>query len=439
MSTPKPLKVAIVGGGISGICLAVGLLDQPQLELTIFEASPAFTEIGAGLALGPNAQRALKLLSPDAEAAFWHFATGNSSPEFSKTWFNFRRQAQGHEDGLELGSIENQSGQQTVHRAKFLDALINLVPKDRVQFGKRLLRISDHGAYTVLHFANGTAARTNCVIGADGVHSTVRKYLLGATSPEATPVFSGIVAYRGLIPMEIARHSLSKYASDAYLWCSNEGMVMSYPINSGQVVNVVAACYRESWNEKVYVLNTTLEQMRKDFQSFEGIPQEIIKVHSIALPSFFDDPRLTFDKLLGKPMIWAMLEHLPAAQYNAKNVAIIGDAAHATTPFQGAGAGQAIEDALILSQLLGRVQCVHEIAPALAAYNTVRRPRTEMVIQTSREAMKLYTLADSAETWKQAWDGRMNWIWDIDLEAHIAEALEILRQNDQVSCSCYMV
>ncbi|KAF5622333.1 mannitol 1-phosphate dehydrogenase [Fusarium sp. NRRL 52700] len=364
MSSPKPLRVAIVGGGISGICLAIGLLEQPQLELTIFEASPAFTEIGAGLALGPNAQRALKLLSPAAEAAFWHFATGNSSPKFSKTWFSFRWQAQGHKDGLELGSIENQSGQQTVHRAKFLDALLNLVPKDKVHFGRRLLRISEHGAHTMLHFADGTAAKTDCVIGADGVHSTVRKHLLGATSPEATPVFSGIVAYRGLIPMEIARQSLGKYASDAYIWCSNEGMVMSYPINFGQVVNVVAACYRETWNEKV------------------------------------------------------------------ENVAVIGDAAHATTPFQGAGAGQAIEDALILSQLLGRVQCIHEIAPAFAAYNTIRRLRTERVIQTSREAMKLYTLADNVETWKQAWDGRMNWIWDIDLEAHIAEALEMLRQND---------
>ena len=140
-------------------------------------------------------------------------------------------------------------------------------------------------------------------------------------------------------------------------------------------------------------------------------------------------------------MLWAMLDHLPAPRYYSRNIVIMGDAAHATTPFQGAGAGQAIEDALVLSTLIRRVQCLHDIEPALAAYNTIRMPRTQRVVQTSRDAMKLFaftdgTINDNVEKWKQTWNGRMDWIWDIDLRVHVADALEIYRQKSQDNRNC---
>lgn len=114
-------------------------------------------------------------------------------------------------------------------------------------------------------------------------------------------------------------------------------------------------------------------------------------------------------------MLWGLLDHTSASCYYLKNTAVIGDAAHATTPFQGAGAGQAIEDALVMSKLFGQVQSLHDIESAFAAYDAIRRPRTERVVQTSRQAMKLFTFTDAAvgddvEKWKQAWEGRMNWI-----------------------------
>lgn len=117
----------------------------------------------------------------------------------------------------------------------------------------------------------------------------------------------------------------------------------------------------------------------------------------------------------------------------------MGDAAHATTPFQGAGAGQAIEDVLVLSQLLGQVHCIHDIEPAFAVYDILRRPRTERIVQTSREAMKLYTATNTTEKWKHAWGGRMNWIWDIDLEAHVADALRMFEQRRSGGCPCHIM
>ncbi|TEY30748.1 hypothetical protein BOTCAL_0848g00010 [Botryotinia calthae] len=365
MAKSKPLSIAIVSGGISGLCLAIGLLRRSQLKVYIFEASPTFTEIGAG---GPNTQRALKIISHDAEQEFRDHATENSAPALSKAWFNFRYDGQDTQDGLDPRIIENETGQQTIHRAKFLNALASLVPEDTVYFRKRLVRITElelgSDGPVMLHFADGTTAKADCAIGDDGIHS---KHLLGAATPAATPVISGTFAYRGLIPMVIVNEALGKYDHDAYVWCGKGGMVMTYPINFGQVPNAVDACDRKSWDEKAHVVNSTLEQLSKDFESWGGIPREIIR-----------------------PILWAILDHLLAPRYYSRSIVIMGDAAHATTPFQGAGAGQVIEDALVLSTLLGQVQCLHDIEPALAAYNTVRIPRTQRVVQTSRDAMKLF-------------------------------------------------
>jgi salicylate hydroxylase len=134
--------------------------------------------------------------------------------------------------------------------------------------------------------------------------------------------------------------------------------------------------------------------------------------------------------MLEGPTMWAMLDHLPAPRYHTGNIAMMGDAAHATTPFQGAGAGQAIEDALVLSTLFQHVRSREQIAPALAAYDTVRRPRSQKVVLTSRDALNLFCFNDGfangdTELWGMAWDERMDWIWDIDLRKQNRRAMRI--------------
>lgn len=124
--------------------------------------------------------------------------------------------------------------------------------------------------------------------------------------------------------------------------------------------------------------------------------------------------------MVEQPTLWAMLEHPPAPFYNHGNVAMMGDAAHATTPFQGAGAGQAIEDALVLYKLLRYVKSASHVAPALAAYDAVRRERSQKVVVTSREAIEQYGLDNNivkgdVKHWRDLWSQRMKWIWDIDL------------------------
>ena len=78
ISSVPSFSVAIVGGGIGGLVLALGLLEYPQIDVQVYESAPSFGEIGAGVSIAPNAQRALEMISPAAKAAFDKNATGNT-------------------------------------------------------------------------------------------------------------------------------------------------------------------------------------------------------------------------------------------------------------------------------------------------------------------------------------------------------------------------
>lgn len=141
-------------------------------------------------------------------------------------------------------------------------------------------------------------------------------------------------------------------------------------------------------------------------------------------------------RMIEKPENWALFNHLPAETYTKGNVAILGDAAHATTPHQGSGAGMAIEDALILSNILGLVEDKKHIHTALKIYDQMRRPRTQKLVATSFECGHLYDLElpgyeDDIEKVKENLEHRMRWIWEHDLEADIETAKENFKKETQ--------
>ena len=82
----KPIEVAVIGGGMGGLCTAIGLLKHPNLKVQIYEAAHHFSEIGAGVAFGPNAQRALRLIGNSTEEAYLRQATHNGWEEYANIW-----------------------------------------------------------------------------------------------------------------------------------------------------------------------------------------------------------------------------------------------------------------------------------------------------------------------------------------------------------------
>jgi salicylate hydroxylase len=131
-----------------------------------------------------------------------------------------------------------------------------------------------------------------------------------------------------------------------------------------------------------------------------------------------------------KPDIWALFMHPPCSTYTKGRVCLLGDAAHATTPHQGAGAGMCIEDSYILANLVKEANDVGELTKAFGAFDQVRRERTQKNVKTSQEAGQMYDFelfGDDLDRIEESFQERMRWIWDVDLEKEIQDAKGIMK------------
>lgn len=136
------------------------------------------------------------------------------------------------------------------------------------------------------------------------------------------------------------------------------------------------------------------------------------------------------------PTQWAIFDHPPISTYTRSRIAILGDAAHASTPHQGAGAGQAIEDAHVLSELLGdvRVTEIEHVVEAFKAYDAVRRPRSQRVVTSSKENAYLLCLCledvgDDEVKLRETFQQRLKWLWDINVEEEAERARTIMLES----------
>lgn len=209
----KNFHVAIVGGGIAGLTLAIALYHR-NIPVTIYEQAEAFGEVGAGVSFGPNAVEAMKACHSGIYEAFEKVFTQNLWPSKQKVWFDY---LDGYNKGTSTTAknasrqdiaftISNSLGQTGVHRAHFLDELIKLIPGDIARFHKRLESIAERetDGKLLLKFADGTQDEADLVIGCDGIKSQVRQVIVGAEHPSAKPSYTHKYAYRGLVPMEKA-------------------------------------------------------------------------------------------------------------------------------------------------------------------------------------------------------------------------------------------
>ena len=131
-------------------------------------------------------------------------------------------------------------------------------------------------------------------------------------------------------------------------------------------------------------------------------------------------------------------QHRDAPTFTKGKTCVIGDAAHAMTPWQGAGAGQAIEDAFILQSLLGKIKETHDIAAAFKAYDAVRRPRSQQVAASSRGTGMIFTGQDEAigmdpDKLRKALESRWKFIHEVDLEKMERDATDAFENWRQIT------
>lgn len=207
----QKFQVAIAGGGIAGLITAIALLQHPGVEVRVYERAGEFKEIGASIGLGPNGLRSLEALGVDT--AFAEDISQRQKSGWPMVYRHWKtEEVIGHDEHHLVKNKKHFTAR--FHRAHLHRALLEKVPGDVVRLGKKTVDVktSDEGA--TLFFEDGTSASADVVIGADGIHSAVRKTFV----PGHTLRWTGWVALRATF--EASRLEGVEYPEDAVHWVS---------------------------------------------------------------------------------------------------------------------------------------------------------------------------------------------------------------------------
>jgi salicylate hydroxylase len=357
-------RIAIVGGGIGGLA-AAAFLRLAGLEATVYEQASRLREVGAGVVVAPNAARLLRALGVLDELA--------AKAVRLETGWEFRR----WQDGTVLSAenlateCERRFGEHTytAHRADLLDALRSVVPAEIVRLGMRCLALDETGdGSPVTHtFASGEQAEADIVIGADGIHSMVRAAL---TEP-APATFSGLCAFRALVPAEQAPAFSRRPAQT--LWLGPGHHLVHYPVSAGRYVNLVAFAPAGDYTTESWTATATVDEFLAEFAGWDARLTALIRAG-------------------GTPGRWALLDRAPLTRWTRGAVTLLGDAAHPMFPFFGQGAAQAIEDAATLARCLAASPA--DPPAALRRYAELRMPRTGRLQEVSHARARINHLPD---------------------------------------------
>jgi salicylate hydroxylase len=195
-------------------------------------------------------------------------------------WEKSGMKAPGEEGRWVASVIATGVGHNSVHRAHFLDVLVNMIPEGVAKFGKRVEGVERVGEKMVLTFGDGTKEEADAVIGCDGVKSRTRQILLGEKSEVLNPSFTHKYAYRGLIPMDKAVQAVGgPLARNSQMYMGHHGHVLTFPIENGKTMNVVAFRSKEGdWEDERWVLPMKMEDMYNDFDGWGDKVRNILSV-----------------------------------------------------------------------------------------------------------------------------------------------------------------
>lgn len=373
----KRIDVAISGGGIAGLALAVALHQKhaDRINFHIYESVSSHKDVGAGLALHKNAIAALSLLGPDLRKAYFDNASsmGEEDEEISTEVII----AHGEHMGELVAELGKAKGRKSITRADLLAGFLALFPSSNISYNKRLQSISETPGTNIvdLAFSDGSMTTCNLLLGADGVHSPTRAYVLPFNHPSLRAKnHDGWQIYRTLLPTSAALGRIQeKWTVQTPILLGPRGHVNVIPLQHRTRISAgvaVRGCeFLPDGSPKA--LNP------EDYTDYSEDAQKIVRLVA-------EDPS----------MKWTAQDHDPCPSYASGNVGIMGDAAHASLPFAGNGAAQALEDACVLDALLAHMNSKDDAPALLKAFDVVRRPRAEAVGDLARRFGRIFACAD---------------------------------------------
>ena len=355
------MRIAIVGAGLGGPATAV-LLQQAEFQVDVYEQSPAFSRIGAGIHLGPNLVRILN-----------HIGIGRRLAEMGvnpRAWISRKWDSGELMLDYPLGAdAERRYGAPylMVHRGDFNALLIEAIKPGTLHFGKRLADLDWTGKVVKLAFEDGTRTEADIVIGADGVRSRCREVLVGLEKPK----FTGQVAYRAIIPMSrLAGLQFPDYVK----WWADDRIVLTYFITSSRRgMYFVTSSPQAEWPHDTSWVVADMDELRA---AFEGFHPEVRQV-------FAASPAATK---------WAQYDCEPLTVWSRGRVVLLGDACHPMTPYMGQGAAMAIEDGVMLTRCIQA--SLDDPDYAIRLFEANRKERTTAVQRSSRSNTWFRTEAD---------------------------------------------
>lgn len=364
-------SIAIGGGGIAGLAAAL-LLAKAGRNIVVHERAAAFSEVGAGLQLSPNAGRILDSLGlgPALDAA-----------AIRPVAIEMRAAASGRlivSLPLERAALRYGAPYRLLHRAELLAVLLEAVaadPRITVRTAAPLAAVEADGD-GVRFLSAGTAERADLLIGADGVRSAIRVHLGGKA---ARP--TGRTAWRTTIAAEMAPRPLPRDRVTVFL--GERTHVVVYPVSAGRAINVVTIL-EEDWRDEGWNAPGDADALAA---RFSGAADSLLALIAAAREG-------------SGWTRWCLCDVDARGPWQRGRIALVGDAAHAMLPFLAQGAAMAIEDAAILARFIAKPDLPADIA--LQRYVAHRRPRAARVAEAARRSGALYHLGSLAAPLRDA-------------------------------------
>ena len=337
-------RAVVIGGGIGGLTTAIAL-SRKNWDVSVHEATSELSPVGKGILIPNNAMQVLGRLglAERVSEIGWHLG----SFELQTASGTILSSLKLNEQGSRLGH-----GILSMHRAELIEVLANALPPKVLHLGSPFTHFTQESAQVRAHFKDGSEETADLLVGADGIHSRVRKQLF----PQVTLRYSGQTCFRGIsdiaLPGDLA-------CTCREVWGGRDRFGFS-PVGPRRVYWFAPQISPPEQKDSLGV------RMERLFDSYGKFPDPI--PHILAATRAEDTIRTD------------LFDFKPIPRWYRDNVALVGDAAHAMTPNLGQGGAQAIEDAFVLAKQCGQAGSVAE---ALEAYERVRMAKAKWIVKAS--------------------------------------------------------
>ncbi len=391
------MRVAIIGAGIGGLTAAAALRANVIDDVVVYEKAHELREVGAGVVIASNGLRALdavglgdrvRAVGTQIERTLWHTWQGEGVP-VPPAWPSV--------------SPDRPVTSLPVHRGELQHALLSALPAGTVHLGRPCQDIVETANEVRIVFADGSQEHADIAVGADGIHSAVQR----AVADPVELSSDGIMAYRGLIPVERLGGAVD--LDSMQMWLGPGRSFLIYPVSQRRLLNVVAFTASNLDAEESWTAPGDVAELAVGFAGWDRPVQRVIEA-------------------MTETFRWGLYDRKPLSRWTTDRIALLGDAAHPMTPHLGQGANMSIEDAVVLATVLAGASTA-DISRRLALYESLRRDRTTRVQRNARQTGHVYRSVDLTPQQQAAQLIEIltgNWIPDYDAAAAAGAALASL-------------